>query len=241
MLAISYATICYVVFLFTIVCSVGFIGNFGLPKTIDVGGAAGPTVGLVIDALLLGLFAVQHSVMARPAFKRAWTRVVPAAVERSTYVLAASLVLLLLMWQWRPLPHVIWATHGAAYVILLGGYALDWVIVLLSTFMLSHFELFGLTQAWSAWSRRVAPAPHLERAWLYRFVRHPIMSGFVLAFWATPVMTLGHLVFAIACTGYILVGVRLEERDLEAALGDDYRRYQREVPMLVPLPRRRAE
>lgn len=241
MLAILYATICYVVFLVAVVGSVGFIGNFGVPKTIDGGGAAGVTEALVVDALLLGLFAVQHSLMARPAFKRAWTRVVPASVERSTYVLASSLVLLLLMWQWRPLPQVIWATHGTAYAVLLGGYGLGWLIVLLSTFMLSHFELFGLRQAWNALARRVAAAPRLERAWLYRFVRHPIMSGFLLAFWLTPVMTLGHLVFAIACTGYILVGVRLEERDLEEALGDEYRRYKREVPMLVPLPRRRAD
>jgi protein-S-isoprenylcysteine O-methyltransferase Ste14 len=220
--------------------AVGFVGDFVVPKTIDSGVAGGSVEAIVIDCLLLGLFAVQHSVMARPAFKRAWTKIVPASVERSTYVLFASLILLLLFWQWRPLPQVVWSTSGVAHAALLGLFGLGWVIVILSTFMLSHFELFGLTQVWLALRNRAPSAQEFRRVWLYRFVRHPLMLGFLIAFWATPVMTIGHLVFALASTAFILVGTTLEERDLEAALGETYRTYKREVRMLVPLPKRPA-
>jgi protein-S-isoprenylcysteine O-methyltransferase Ste14 len=233
---VLYGALCYVVFLIAVVYAVGFIGGFGVPKTIDSGAVAGWTGALMLDALLLGLFALQHSVMARPAFKRVWTRIVPTAVERSTYVLLSSSILLLLFWQWRPLPQILWATTGVAHAALLGLYGIGWLIVLLSTFMLSHFELFGLEQVWLAFTRKTAAPTTLRRVWLYRFVRHPIMLGFLIAFWATPVMTLGHLVFAIGCTGYILVGVQLEEHDLEQAIGEPYRTYKREVPMLLPMP-----
>lgn len=238
MLGVLYGAFSYVVFLFAFLYAIGFVGDLVVPKGIDSGAVGELPAALLVDALLLGLFAVQHSVMARPAFKRAWTKIVPESIERSTYVLCASLVLLLLFWQWRPLPQVIWSTSGLAHTALLGLFALGWLVVLLSTFMLSHFELFGLAQVWRAFQHRLAASPAVNRAWLYRFVRHPIMLGFLIAFWAAPVMTLGHLVFTVACTAYIFVGVKLEEHDLEDQLGEAYRTYKREVPMLLPIPRR---
>jgi len=237
--ALLYGLFAYAVFFVTFLYSIGFVGGFVVPKTIDSGAAGSPATSLAIDALLLAVFAVQHSVMARPAFKRVWTRVVPKSIERSTYVLFSSAALVLLYWQWRPLPSIVWRTEGTGRAMLLALYGLGWLIVLLSTFMLSHFELFGLRQVWLAFRARSDGSPtHLERAWLYRFVRHPIMSGFLVAFWATPTMTEGHLLFSVATTAYILLGVRLEERDLVAVHGEAYRAYRREVPMLVPLPKR---
>jgi methanethiol S-methyltransferase len=241
MIGIFYGVASYVVFLATFLYAIGFIGNFLVPKSIDVGVQSGMAPSLAVNAMLLGLFAVQHSVMARPGFKRWWTRIVPPPVERSTFVLLASLVLCLLFWQWRPLPQPIWSTSGAAHLALAVGYAVGWLIVLLSTFMLSHFELFGLAQVWRALARRTAPSPTLQRTGLYRLVRHPIMLGFLIAFWSAPVMTVGRLVFAAACTGYIFLGIQFEERDLTAALGEPYQQYRREVGMLLPSPRRRSE
>jgi protein-S-isoprenylcysteine O-methyltransferase Ste14 len=239
-IALAYGAVCYLAFVATIVYAVGFIGGVAVPKTLDSGVVHGLGETLVVDSALLALFFVQHSVMARPAFKRVWTRVVPASIERSSYVLASSLSLALLFWQWRPLPRPLWSTAGAARTIAFALYGVGWLLVLLSTFMLSHFELFGLTQVWTAFKRRVAASPAtLERVWLYRFVRHPMMLGFLIVFWAAPAMSTGHLFFSVAMSGYILVGTRLEERDLEVVLGEAYRTYQREVPMLLPLPRRR--
>jgi protein-S-isoprenylcysteine O-methyltransferase Ste14 len=239
MAKLLYAGVSYVVFLAAFVWAVAFVGDLPLaPRTLDSGLAPPLWQALAVDALLLGVFAVQHSVMARPAFKRAWTRVVPPAIERSTYVLAASLVLLLLFWRWEPMPGVVWDVQAPLpRAALFALYAAGWLIVLASTFMISHTDLFGLRQAWAGMNRRALDGPRFRRVLLYRVVRHPIMLGFLVAFWATPTMTVGHLVFALATTGYILVGVRLEERDLVATLGDEYARYRREVRGLLPIPR----
>jgi protein-S-isoprenylcysteine O-methyltransferase Ste14 len=238
MFTMLYSVASYLVFLASVVWAMAWVGDIAGPKTIDSGPAGSVATALVVNAALLGLFAIQHSVMARPAFKRWWTRIIPAASERSTYVLVSSLLLLVLFWQWRPLLAPIWSASGELATALTAGYWTGWLVVLLSTFMINHFDLFGLGQAWRAWQRRPPPPTAFVQRWLYRHVRHPIMLGFVIAFWCTPTMTLGHLVFALATTGYILVGTRLEERDLEDTLGDGYRDYKRRVPMLVPFAKR---
>ena len=228
------------VFLATFLYAIGFVGGLGVPKTIDTPAGPGGWEALAVDLALLGLFAVQHSVMARPAFKRWWTRFVPPPVERSTYVLFSSLLLALLFGVWRPLSTTVWDLRGsAAGAILLAGYGLGWILVLVSTFMISHFELFGLTQAWRRLRERPEPPAAFVERFLYRFVRHPIMLGFLVAFWSAPVMSTGHLVFAIMTTGYILVGVQLEEQDLRRAFGAAYERYRARVPMLLPFTKRR--
>ena len=242
-----YAVVAYALSLFVVAWSVAFVGGFALAHTIDADASATgapPAVlhALVVDAALLLLFAVQHSVMARPAFKRVWTRLVPPPVERATYVLATSAVLALLMVGWEPIPAIVWRTApgSAANVALWCAYALGWVIVLVSTWLVDHFHLFGLRQAWRALRNEAERDPTFTAVLLYRLVRHPLMLGFLVAFWAAPTMTVGHLVFALATTAYILVGVRLEERDLRAAIGDTYERYREDVPnMVLPLPRLR--
>jgi len=237
LLQLTWAAVAYVLFLGAFLYSIGFVGDILVPKTID-SGAPGPWImALAVDAVLLGVFAVQHSVMARPAFKRWWTRIVPVGVERSTYVAASSLCLVLLFWQWRPLGATLWALDGVAAAIVRGVFVLGWLVVLTSTFMLSHFELFGLTQAYSAFRDRAVAAIPFHTPMLYGLVRHPIMLGFVIAFWAAPVMTLGHLLFAVATTLYILIALQLEERDLIASFGAQYSDYRRRVPMLVPFTR----
>lgn len=236
-LALLYGTVCYVVFLVTFLYAIGFVAGLGVPKHID-NGSSGPFVtSLVIDLALLGLFAIQHSVMARTGFKRWWTRFVPAPIERSTYVLISSLALIALFWFWRPLEPMLWNVETESIRWFLYGISgLGWLLVLTSTFLISHLDLFGLKQVWqySRGARDVADQPFVTRT-LYRIVRHPMMLGFLIAFWATPSMSLGHLLFALMTTGYILVAVKfLEERDLVAQFGDTYRDYQRRVPMLLP-------
>ena len=236
-LATLYGLLAYFLFLAAFLYAVGFVGNFLVPKSIDSGSPAPLATALAVDLLLLGLFAVQHSLMARPLFKRWWTRFVPPVIERSTYVLFASSALLLLYWQWRPLPATVWDVTGeGAGTVMAAIFWLGWATVLLSTFMISHFELFGLQQVWlNLRSRQPAPAA-FRTPLLYGFVRHPIYLGFILAFWATPRMSFGHLLFAGATTAYILIAIQLEERDLVAAFGEDYAAYRQRVSMLIPLP-----
>ena len=237
-----YGVLVYLSSFLTLLSTIAFTGNLPVPKAIDTGATASSPAAFAIDLLLLGLFAVQHSVMARPAFKRAWTRLVPQSVERSTYVLLASVTLLLLYWQWRPIAGIVWsATNPTAVLALQAIFWGGWGLVLLSTFLINHFELFGLQQVYARLRGRPLPPAEFKTPSLYRWVRHPLYLGLLLAFWATPTMTLGHLLFAVGNTGYILVGLSLEERDLLAEFGDKYRRYQEQVSALVPLPRRKGE
>jgi protein-S-isoprenylcysteine O-methyltransferase Ste14 len=239
--AVLYGGLVYLVFLGTFLYAAAFVGNLPVPKTIDSGEPGPLAVALLVDTLLLGLFAIQHSVMARPAFKRWWTKLVPSSVERTTYVLLASLALLLLYWQWRPLPEVVWSvTNPAGELALQTVFWIGWGLVLLSTFLINHFELFGLRQVIAELRGETLPPPVFKTPLLYKKVRHPIYLGFLLAFWAAPIMTVGHLLFAVATTGYILIGIYLEERDLIALFGDQYRRYRQQVGMLIPLPGRKA-
>jgi protein-S-isoprenylcysteine O-methyltransferase Ste14 len=238
-MALLYGLAAYVIFLGTFLYAVGFVAGVFVPKTIDTGPTGPLGESLVINLLVMSLFATQHSVMARSRFKRWLTRHVPVAIERSTFVLFASLALILLFWQWRPIPTVVWQiTNPQIAVAVIGLSLLGWVIVLLSTFLINHFELFGLHQIANNLAGRAMPKPRFRTPALYKIVRHPIYLGFIIAFWATPVMTLGHLLFAAVTTAYILVGIYLEERDLIDLFGDEYRRYRQHVGMLVPWRRR---
>lgn len=233
-----YGVVCYVLFLATFLYAVGFVGNVVVPKSIDAGVPGELLAALTTNTLLLGLFAIQHSVMARPAFKRWWTRIIPPATERSTYVLLTSLILLLLFWKWEPLPQPVWnITNPTASSVVWGLCGLGWIVVLVSTFLINHFDLFGLRQVWLFFTGQPYRPVEFKTPALYRWVRHPIMLGFLLAFWATPSMSVGHLFFAAVTTAYIVIAVQLEERDLVTYYGDAYRNYQQQVRMLLPIPR----
>jgi protein-S-isoprenylcysteine O-methyltransferase Ste14 len=229
-----YGVACYGVFFATLLYAIGFLGNFGVPKSIDSGRDGSIAGTLAIDGALLALFALQHSIMARPWFKRAWTRIVPEPAERSTYVLFSSDALLLMFWQWRPIGGVIWKLDGAGAVIMLALYGAGLVTVLLSTFLINHFDLFGLRQVYLYLAGHPYTPLQFHTPFFYRYVRHPLYFGWLLTFWSAPVMTVAHLFFAIMTTAYIFVAIRFEEADLVRAHGDKYRRYRQEVPMIVP-------
>jgi methanethiol S-methyltransferase len=234
-LALLYGVLAYVFFFATFLYAIGFVRNLAVPKSIDTGASAPLGVALLIDAALLSLFALQHSIMARHGFKKQWTRVVSWPVERSTYVVAASAVLALLLWQWRPIPATVWDLRGTvAGSILSVTFWVGWGVLLLATFLINHFELFGLHQVWAYFRGADLHRPDFKSPGLYKMVRHPIYLGFVIAFWSAPLMTVGHLLFSVATTGYILVGIYFEERDLIAVYGQAYREYRARVPMLLP-------
>ncbi len=241
-MSVVYGVVAYGLFLGTFLYAIGFVGNVLVPKSIDTGHPAPVAQAAIVDTLLLGLFAVQHSVMARRWFKRWWTGIVSPAIERSTFVLAASLALALLLWQWRPIAEpTIWRVEsrwGAG--LLWAVFWLGWAVLLLSTFLINHLELFGLRQVLARLRGRELPEPRFVTPLFYRWVRHPIYLGFLLAFWAAPVMSAGHLLFSAASTGYVLVGIALEERDLIAQYGQRYLSYRQQVGMLVPRPSRRS-
>ena len=235
-----YGVVCYGVFFLTFLYAIGFLGNFGVPRTVDAGGLASPTgLALAINVGLLGLFGLQHSVMARQGFKKMWTKFVPAPVERSTYVLFSSLALILLFWQWRPMPSLVWDVQAPlGRGILWALFALGWLLVLLATFLINHFELFGLQQVWRH-LRGLGPTPvNFKEPLFYKIVRHPLYVGWITAFWAIPTMTAGHVVFSLVATGYILVAIQFEERDLKS-LHPEYAVYSKRVPMLIPGLRRK--
>ena len=240
LVAAIYGVVAYGFTLFALLYLIGFVGNLIVPKSID-SGTAGPLLqSAIVDTMLIGLFAIQHSVMARQGFKRWWTRIVPPSVERSTYVLSASFALLILYWQWQPVPALVWTVHNPTAAAALDGiFWLGWVVLVASTFLLSHFELFGLSQVFARLLGKQLSEAKFRAPLLYRHVRHPIYLGVLLAVWATPAMSVGHLLFALVLTGYILIGIQLEEHDLIQQFGDQYRRYRQHAAMLVPLPGRK--
>ena len=231
----SYSIVIYVMFLFTFLYAIAFVGNFPVPKTIDSGVEQSMGMALMVNALLLGLFAIQHSVMARPVFKAQWTKIVPKTIERSTYVLAANLCLILLFWKWIPMKGIVWEISAPFFAnIMWGIFAIGWLIVLAATFMISHFDLFGLRQTFNPLMNKEMPALEFKKAWLYKYCRHPIMLGFMIGMITTPVMTVGHLFFAVMCIAYIFIALIFEERDLVNVIGEPYKEYQRTVPKICP-------
>lgn len=241
-LVFAFGLASYFAFLGTFLYAIGFVGDFAVPRSID--SAAAQPVGLasLINALLLGVFAVQHSVMARPGFKRWWTRIVPEPMERSTYVLLSSLALILLFWQWRPMGGIVWHVESpAGRAVLYSLFGFGWLTVLVTTFMINHFDLFGLRQVWLYWRGKPYTSLRFTTPGPYKYVRHPLYVGWLTAFWATPTMTVAHLVFALGTTAYILIAIRFEERDLVEFHGEEYAEYRQRVPMLLPRLARKKE
>jgi methanethiol S-methyltransferase len=235
LISFLYGLASYAIFFVTFLYAIGFVCGLVVPKTIDTGGVVPTAEALIVNLLLMSVFAIQHSVMARKQFKQWWTQFVPAPIERSTYVLFTSLALILLFWQWRPMPTPVWQIGDASVAMAVTALSLvGWLVVLTSTFLINHFELFGLQQVVNNLAGRSAAAPRFRTPLYYKFVRHPIYLGFIIAFWAAPTMTVGRLLFAAVTTAYIFVGIFLEERDLVDLFGDEYRRYRERVSMLVP-------
>lgn len=240
-ISFMFGIISYAIFVVSFLYAIGFVGNFFVPKTIDSGPEVGLLASILINLLLLSLFALQHSVMARPAFKAWLNRFINPAVERSLYVLLSSLALVLIFWQWQPMTAIIWQAESQWLIYLLTGlYLTGWLVVFLSTFMINHFELFGLQQIYQNLKNKISESPKFQTNYFYKFCRHPIMLGFVIAFWAAPTMTSGHLLFAVITTLYIIIAVKyLEEKDLKKLIGPSYEAYQQEVPMLIPTFRKK--
>ena len=236
-IALLYGSVAYVIFLIAFLYAIGFVGNIVVPKDINTGTEGSFWPSILINIALLSLFAIQHSIMARPAFKKWFTKIINPNLERSTFVLLSSLILLLMYWQWQPLTTVVWQVESEIAVLVITGiFYFGWLVVFLSTFMISHFELFGLRQIIENLKNKAPKVPMFQVNYFYKIVRHPIMLGFIIAFWATPTMTVGHLLFAAVTSAYILVAVKyLEEKDLRKAIGKDYEDYQKRVPMIIPL------
>ncbi len=239
-LILAYGIVCYAIFFGTFLYAIGFLGNFIVSKSIDSGEAGTTTQAIIINVILLSLFALPHSIMARPRFKKAWTKIVPEPMERSTFVLQASLLLILLFWQWRPMTAVYWDVAGqpVAYIFW-AFFATGWALVLLSSFLIDHFDLFGLRQVWLHRQGKEYEHKPFTTSSLYKYTRHPLYLGWFLAFWATPSMTMGHLLFAVVTTAYILVAIRLEERDLVERFGEDYVEYKKTTPMVLPFAKQK--
>lgn len=242
LLALLYGITAYVLFLGTFLYAIGFLARVVVPKDIDDGVASATGTALAVNLLLLAVFGLQHSIMARPAFKKWWTKFVPQPIERSTYVLITCVILGLIFWQWRPMASSVWnLEHPATRIVLQGMFWVGIGTVLLSTFLIDHFDLFGLRQVWSCFRGEEYREPEFKVWSLYRLVRHPLMLGFMIAFWGTPTMTVGHLLFAIVTTLYMLVAIHIEERDLLSFHGDEYDHYRRSVSMILPLPRKNSQ
>jgi len=234
-IAFLYGVVCYGIFFLTFLYLIGFLGNLLVPRSIDVGPVASISAAFLINFALIALFGIQHTVMARPGFKEKWTKIVPKSVERSTYVLISSLILILLYWQWRPMTGVIWEAEAVwaqniLWAVFFGGF----LLVLMTTFVIDHFDLFGLRQVWLNLREKSYTDLRFKVTLFYKFVRHPMYIGWIMSFWGTPRMTAGHMLFALGMTTYILIAIRYEERDLVKFLGDDYARYREKVPMLIP-------
>lgn len=241
-LFLLYGVISYFIFFGTFLYAIGFVGNLFVPKSIDGAATGSLTKAVFVNATLLLLFALQHSIMARPAFKQWWTKFVPESLERSTFVLLASLCLMLMMWQWQPIGGVVWSIESPIFKnILLSSFVLGWGLVLISTFLINHFDLFGLRQTWLYFIGRKYTALPFRIPLFYRFVRHPLYLGFLIAFWSAPVMTIAHLLFAVLTTGYILTAIIFEERDLETHFGESYVAYKKRAPKIIPFLKRSAK